>query len=311
MCFDSSRERVSIGVPSPPPGHWNTPQHPADSSRYRCWILEFTQKVSPRLSGQRGSPAPRGCAAPVGARRGRGGRSHGGSGAGPAARLCNRGRPRGGWTSPAPALPRTGTPPRRLLGVTPPVLLPGIFGDGPWEGGGAATPVCPRRGAAHAARVQSSAGRARARLGPPGRAAPSGDPRSPSPSRVPPGGPAVPLPFPRSRPGRPSADPLPKVTAARGSPGGGPRAGLRPPPQLAQFAALHRLLRGTCGGCGASGAQRGRGEPPRPRPRAPRYLCGAAWRACWGRASACTSCGPGPRPRHPRPSAERPPHRGL
>lgn len=164
------------------------------------------------------------------------------------------------------------------------------------------SPACPRRGAAHATRVRSSAGRVRApaRPRPPGRAAPSGDPRSPS--RVPPGGPAAPLPFPRSRPGRPSAGPLPKVTAARGSPGGGPEAGLRPPPQLAQLAALHRLLRGTCGECGASGGQRGgTGQDPRAPGPAPPGTCAALRGELAG--AACQRvhpAGTAPRPRRPR-----------
>lgn len=130
---------------------------------------------------------------------------------------------------------------------------------------------------------------------PPGRAAPSAAPGPPS--RVPQA--ARPS---RSRSLQGQARP-PRAAPCqghRGSPGRGPQAGLRSPPILAQFAALHRLLRGTCGERGASGGGRGGTEPPRPRPRAPRYLCGAAWRACWGPVSACTSCGP--RPTAPPPS---------
>lgn len=120
--------------------------------------------------------------------------------------------------------------------------------------------------------------------------------RCPSPPRGPPRSRAAAVTFPQGH------------GAARGSPGGGPGSGLQPAPRLAHLA-LHRLLRGTCGEAGGGWGRRrqgraersGAGAPrrcsPRPPPPAP-YLCGAAWPACWGRASACTSCGPSGTARH-------------
>lgn len=52
------------------------------------------------------------------------------------------------------------------------------------------------------------------------------------------------------------------------------------------------------GRSGAERAPRGAAPPDPPPPPHTRYLCGAAWPACWGRASACTSCGPSGTARH-------------
>lgn len=315
FCFQpSSRERGLLRAPS----HFPATTIPHSTQPTAGLLLLLDTGIHP------GSVAPAfgaaGTASPAWAPRAHGAAKAGGHTAGAALApppVCAIGAVRragaGGLEKPGPALPRIGTPPRRLLGVTPPVPLPAIFGDGQWEGGGAATPVCPRRGVAHGTRVQSSAGRVRAqaRLRPPGRAAPSGDPRSPS--RVPPGGPAVPAPLPKVTARPPQCrSPSQGHGGARGSPGGGPRAGLRPPPQLAQFAALHRLLRGTCGGCGASGGQRGPdGAPAAPGP-APPGTCAALRGELAGAArQRVHGAGPGPRPRRPRPSAERAPRRGL
>lgn len=238
------------------------------------------RKCRPRFWGREDRQLRAGSAAPVGARCGQAG----GTGAGPAARFVQSGPSAGGgWTSAAPALPRTGTPPRRLLGVTPCSHSPRFWG---WPAGrrGTGTPVCPGRGAAHGTRAQSSAGRVRAQapLRPPGRAAPSGEPASPS--RVLPGGPAVPFPFPfpfprSSGPAAPGRSPS-QGQAARGAHlagGHGPGCGRpRSSPSLLLSTAC---CVGPAGSAGRQGGGEAGSEPPRPpapRPPVPVRRCVAS-----------------------------------
>lgn len=165
LCFASSRERGLLRVPS----HLPATGTPHSTQPTAGLLLLLDTGIHP------GSVAPALGAAGIassawapGLPRAHGAAKAGGHTAGAALApppVCAIGAVRragaGGLEKPSPALPRIGTPPRRLLGVTPPVPLPAIFGDGQWEGGGAATPVRPRRGVTHGTRVQSSAGRVR------------------------------------------------------------------------------------------------------------------------------------------------------
>lgn len=118
-------------------------------------------------------------------------------------------------------------------------------------------------------------------------------------------------PLPGALPGaaRPRS-PFPKVTARRGAHlAGGQAPGCSRPrgsPTLLSTGCCVGPAGGVEGGLqesgpgGAERAPRGAAPPP-PTPLLPpdtRYLCGAAWPACWGRASACTSCGPSGTARH-------------